>query len=166
MWITEVCYHSSLDGSITICMGSLTICSKGTGPPPAIKLDLFILGEIYEALSATNQMEPRNHSFTRIHPQQGKTFILFWDDAPIATCTTSWLIAGSAGKPFQETANLILDELPQSFPCASQMQYFNTLATVCRKKKTNKSKYKLEIRILLPGFTEKAKLNYKCTNIY
>lgn len=132
MWITEVCYHSSLDGSITICMGSLTICSKGTGPPPAIKLDLFILGEIYEALSATNQMETKKpffyphslstreniHSFLRWCSHCNLYYILI-------NCWLCW-------EALQETANLILDELPQSFPCASQTQYFNRLATVCR----------------------------------
>lgn len=55
--------------------------------------------------------KPRHIFFFLIHPQQGKTFTCSWNDAPTASCSTSWLIAGTAQQPFPETENPILDEL-------------------------------------------------------
>lgn len=73
MQTIDVCYSLSLDGSITIHMGLITTCSKGKGLLTAIKLDLFILGEIYEALSANNQMETKNPFLYPRSPSTGET---------------------------------------------------------------------------------------------
>lgn len=51
-------------------MGSITLFSKGRGLSTVIKLGLFILGEIYEAVSTTNQMGTEK-SF--LHPHSSST---------------------------------------------------------------------------------------------
>lgn len=130
--LQEVCYHSSLDGSITIHMCSITVSSKGTGLPTAIKLDLFILGEIYEALSATNQMETKKPF---LHPHSALTrenihLFLRWCSHCnlyyiLINCGLCWAALSGNCKSDPGWATT-------KFSMGLTNAAFNTLTTVCR----------------------------------
>lgn len=132
MWTTEVWYHSPFDGSTTIHMGSITMCSKGTGLPTAIKLDWLILGEIYEALSTVNHMEIKKPFLHPHSPSTRENIRLFprWCSHCnlcyiLSNCGLCWaaLLGNCKSSPGWATTKFTM--------CLSNPA-FNILTTVCR----------------------------------